>query len=122
MVAPETDTEDIRVIEKQVLDFTNQDDKSFPTKPLFSVEADHRLTPFSPDGSGESVARNSIKVTVTNPSPLYEIRCFLNGSEWESGKEITDSGKHVFIAVFRNRYNYNLTYRMCIVEVIKDSM
>lgn len=122
MVAPETDIEDIRVIEKQVLDFTNQDDKSFPTKPLFSVEAEHRLTPFSPDGSGESVARNSIKVTVTNPSPLYEIKCFLNGSEWESGKEITDSGKHVFIAVFRNRYNYNLTYRMCIVEVIKDSM
>lgn len=122
MVAPEVDNDGMRVVEKQVLDFSNQDDKSFPTKPLFSVEAPHKLTPFSADGSGESVARNSITVTVTNPSPLYEIKCFLNGSEWKSGKEITDSGKHVFIAVFRNKYNYNLTYRMCIVEVIKDSM
>lgn len=122
MVAPETDNDGMRVVEKQRLDFSNQDDKSFPTRPLFSVEAEHRLTPFSPNGSGESVARNSIKVTVTNPSPLYEVKCFLNGAAWESGRLITDSGKHVFIAVFRNKYNYNLTYRMCTVEVIKDSM
>ena len=106
----------------QNVNLSGIDHSTAPSTPTLLITSDNKLTPFSSTGSTDCIVKNGLTFNLTNVSSSYSIESLIDGVPYNNNTLYTISGKHVYLAIYRDKHNFLTSFKKVNFEIVRDNM